>query len=416
MLKSLANKAYKIFISIIGPILGYLIGLMMLPHQLLPSFVGKIQLWRFKIQNKKRLHNIEIIETKVNGIATITMRKKNSAKTSKNFIIRCYGIQSSYQDYTSCEQMLIFAENYPETTVVGFNYSGVTNSDGCITNGNTMANNITSVVEHLINNERVDPGNITVYGHSLGALMACKSVAELSTQKDKLYKNKLFADRAPINIAKAIAKTPINLIMVLLTALAFQAPFIIAGLDFFLHFTLASIFKYLLFSALVKVFSALLFRQTLSNTLEKSLSWLTKISRWDQNSLDNYLKIQDDLKNYSVAKSPTIDVWNDHKKQLVEKGTKDRLIHWSASLDAALQAEKAKIAGKSTQQLKFALKKPDPNKFIIKKREQSYLGEALTKLFCHSAPTNNLLSQTTGATLTAVLGHLVTKTSPQRCG
>lgn len=110
---------------------------------------------------------------------------------SGKYIINCAARGRSYLDWIGDMKK---DADLNEATVIGFNYRGMVNSSGMMVNQMDAADDIIAQVKYLIEHEKVNPTDITLYGLCLGGALASLAAAELEKENIsvKLYMSRSF--------------------------------------------------------------------------------------------------------------------------------------------------------------------------------------------------------------------------------
>ncbi len=112
-------------------------------------------------------------------------------KPSSKYVINCAARGRSYLDWIGDMEQDAIAT---QANVVGFNYRGIGQSSGQLIRQQDIIDDIVAQVKFLINEKKVDPNDITLYGLCLGGAFAALAAAELKKEgiDVKLYFSRSF--------------------------------------------------------------------------------------------------------------------------------------------------------------------------------------------------------------------------------
>lgn len=126
----------------------------------------------------------------------------NIFKQSVGYVIFVGGNTTCYQIFM--EEMISLhnklKQDKKEAYIIGFNPPGVGLSPGEITGPDEYCQTLNALINNLLFN-RINPENIIVVGHSLGAAIAAKTVAYFNERNLNI---KLFADRTMNKLSNAV--------------------------------------------------------------------------------------------------------------------------------------------------------------------------------------------------------------------
>ena len=342
--------------------LSYFIGLLLQPGQLCSPFIAKHILKFSQYTHKEILAGLTLEQKQIQHLATIRIQKELSATPDntpdKKYIIYCGGIHNLVQKGNNIKRLAIIAESNPGDVAIGFNYSGVGNSTGYIANGKTLENDIATIINNLIKNERVAPENIVLWCHSLGSIPGTLAVHQFHKNNKKVM---LYVDRGIINLAKAISNATFPLILIqlfplflALIILATISPLLIPINHYIFQISVISAMKitagYAALTLLEKTVLALFLRHTISEKIEKVLHKLFEFAHWDQDNLKAFKEIDPSCKNHTQIRSPKKQKINCNGSR-IRRSTGDMMVDYPNSLHAQLKITKSQRMDCSTHRL-----------------------------------------------------------------